>query len=273
MKRISAGAIACLQLCRVCLLCHAQNGFSGESCTCFAYLRAPPNLLLCAGDGFYMICNGVMGEACMMECTGGTCGQRNNGLLVASPCDERLTQLWLIQQSSKQLENAGKQKSCVPSKAGPWLRQQLTVLSATVSSGRSVVERNLSIASVEHVPQNLSKSAGSGHCLTAAQNGSLTASSCDSQATTQSWSLLQNGTFASLGQVSGLSLCSAGMLQCGSAAMQSMQGAGQLLAAAGLRNSSAQIWSLRRPGESLSVLLELTVAAAWGPLGKSYVPL
>ena len=46
----------------------------------------------------------------MMECTAGTCGQKNNGLLVASPCDERLTQLWLIQQSSNQLENAGKQK-------------------------------------------------------------------------------------------------------------------------------------------------------------------
>ena len=124
--RISAGAIACLQLCSVCLLCHAQSGFSGESCTCFPYLRGHPNLLLCAGDGFYMICNGDMREACMMECTAGTCGQKASGLLVASSCDERLTQLWLIQQSSNQLENAGKQKSCVPRRAGPWPRQQLT---------------------------------------------------------------------------------------------------------------------------------------------------
>ena len=76
-----------------------------------------------------MICNGDMGGACMMECIAGTCGQRNNGLLVARPADERLTQLWLIQQSSNQLDNAGKQRSCVPSKAGPWLRQELTSVS------------------------------------------------------------------------------------------------------------------------------------------------
>ena len=68
----------------------------------------------------------------MMECTAGTCGQKNNGLLVASPCDERLTQLWLIQQSSTQLENAGKQKSCLRRKAGPWPGQQPTAVSAGI---------------------------------------------------------------------------------------------------------------------------------------------
>lgn len=130
---------------------------------------------------------------------------------------------------------------------------------------------NLSNAFLKHVQQQLIMSAGSGHCLTAAHDGSLTASFCNSQATTQSWSLLQNGSFAPLGQAAGLSLCSAGMLQCSSAAMQSVQGIGQLLAAPHLQNSSAQVWSLRRPGEVSSVLL--AAAAAWGPHGSSSVPL